>query len=186
LKPLFTIHAGEFLFGEYIEQNFRGARLWIPAKDTGVDFLITDTSGNNSVSVQVKMSKDYRPIISSSELDIGLVGGGWFVFSHLALESSTAEIWSIVLVSHERGIKPAFINIPPKNLLAKLVEIHGKRKSYHFYPWLLSDGTCIEGRGMKKPDKQALAKGQCVLNSRDLTQYRGNWEFMDRFNIASK
>lgn len=42
MKPLFTIHAGEFLVGEFIQQNFSRTSLWIPAEDSGVDLLVSD------------------------------------------------------------------------------------------------------------------------------------------------
>ena len=33
MRPLFTIHAGEFVVGEHIEQQFPKF-VWIPSKDT--------------------------------------------------------------------------------------------------------------------------------------------------------
>ncbi len=40
MKPLFTIHAGEYLVGERIEKNFKEWNVWIPSKDTGIDLLV--------------------------------------------------------------------------------------------------------------------------------------------------
>ena len=59
MRPIFTVHAGEYLVGDYIEKKFKGCRVWIPSKDTGIDLLVTDPRGNNGVSLQVKFSKDY-------------------------------------------------------------------------------------------------------------------------------
>jgi hypothetical protein len=42
MRPLFSIHAGEFLVGNEIERRFPAATLWLPAKDTGVDLLVTN------------------------------------------------------------------------------------------------------------------------------------------------
>jgi len=182
MKPLFTIHAGEYLFGEHVEKIYPTLRLWIPSKDTGIDFLVTDKLNKNTVSVQVKMSKDYRPNFADSAFDKNLVAGGWFVFSHSALQDSPADIWSMILVSHERKAKPTFINIPPNELLARLIDIHGVRKSYHVYPWLFREGShkqCIEGRGMNKKDKEDFANNQFYLGSRDITQYHENWDFLN-------
>ena len=50
MKSLFTIHAGEFVAGSYIERTYRRVNVWIPAKDTGVDLLVSD-SKNKKVSV---------------------------------------------------------------------------------------------------------------------------------------
>ena len=76
MKPIFTVHAGEFVFGEYIEKNFRRLRLWVPTKDTGIDFLISDLTGKKTVSVQVKMSRDYRPSLAANAFDRSLRAAG--------------------------------------------------------------------------------------------------------------
>ncbi len=36
MKPVFTIHEGEYLVGSYIENKFKKINLWVPSKDTGV------------------------------------------------------------------------------------------------------------------------------------------------------
>lgn len=42
MRPLFTIHAGEYVVGEFIENNLGDLNVWIPAKDTGIDLLVTN------------------------------------------------------------------------------------------------------------------------------------------------
>jgi hypothetical protein len=42
MRPLFTVHAGEILVGQYIEQSFKGKNVWVPTKDLGVDLLVTN------------------------------------------------------------------------------------------------------------------------------------------------
>jgi hypothetical protein len=59
LKPLFTIHAGECLVGLHV-QKFK-LNVWIPAKDTGIDLLVTDSAYLGGVSLQVKDGKDFLP-----------------------------------------------------------------------------------------------------------------------------
>lgn len=182
MKPIFTVHAGEFVFGEHVEKNFQGLRLWVPTKDTGIDFLVSDSTGRKTVSVQVKMSRDYRPTLAATEFEKKLRAAGWFVFTHSALESSPADIWSIILISHERKSKPTFLNLAPKELLSCLVETHGRQKNYHLYPWLFIDGRCIEGRGMNKSDKKAFIASQYDIASRDLSAFLDNWEFLNVLN----
>ena len=58
MRPLFTIHGGEYLTGLYIQQKLK-LNVWIPAKDTGIDLLVTDPKNRRSVSVQVKYGKDF-------------------------------------------------------------------------------------------------------------------------------
>jgi hypothetical protein len=41
MKPLFTIHAGEYLVGLHVQKSLK-LNAWIPAKDTGIDLLVTD------------------------------------------------------------------------------------------------------------------------------------------------
>ena len=41
MKPIFTIHAGEYLVGTYIEKNFKKYNVWFPSKDRGIDLLVS-------------------------------------------------------------------------------------------------------------------------------------------------
>ena len=38
MRPMFTVHAGEFLVGQYIEGKLK-KNVWLPTKDVGVDLL---------------------------------------------------------------------------------------------------------------------------------------------------
>ncbi|MDN3523888.1 hypothetical protein QWY79_01240 [Halomonas sabkhae] len=182
MKPIFTLHAGEFVFGEHVEQRFRDVDLWVPTKDTGIDFLLSDKANRSTVSVQVIMSRDYQPPHASTKFEDSLQAAGWFVFSRKALESSRADIWSIVLISHQRKSQPVFVNIAPTELLRKLVAIHGQQKNYHLYPWVTAE-ACLEGRGMNKSDKSRFVAGQFDLGERDLTQYWDNWSFIEELGM---
>ena len=177
MRPIFTIHAGEFIVGEYIEKHFRDLNVWIPSKDTGVDLLVTRKDNTSrSVSLQVKLSRDYKPSLASSDFDKQMIAGGWLSLSHKKIEESTAEFWVFVLVSHERKIDPQYIVIPPYDLLQKLVKIHGKSKNYHFYPWVLNSKVALQGRGLSKEDKQLIADDNYELKDRDLSCYLSNWK----------
>jgi hypothetical protein len=59
VKPLFTIHTGEYVAGDFIERNFRRVNVWVPTKDTGVDLLVSDARNKKVVSLQVKFSRDF-------------------------------------------------------------------------------------------------------------------------------
>ena len=61
MRPIFTMHAGEYLFGSYLENEFKGFNIWIPSRDTGIDLLVTDSKNRKTVSLQVKFSKDFLP-----------------------------------------------------------------------------------------------------------------------------
>lgn len=61
MRPIFTIHAGEFLAADYIERNYAkdGLRVWVPSKDDGIDLLVTSNGCRHAVSLQVKFSKNF-------------------------------------------------------------------------------------------------------------------------------
>ena len=175
INPLFTIHAGEFVFAEHVEKHFAKLKIWIPTKDTGVDFLLTNEYFQKSISVQVKMSRDYRPQIAQTDFERSLKVRGWFRFDHKSLAESKADLWSLILIFHERKSNPVFINISPKELLERLILIHGEKLTYDLYPWVAevkkSNGTelfCIDGRGLNKQDKESFARGK-FDSKRELT-----------------
>ncbi len=77
MKPLFTIHEGEFLVGDHIIRNLSGKYdVWVPAKDHGVDLLITAKRGRpKPVKLQVKFSRGYEPKRMPSDK---FLAWGWF------------------------------------------------------------------------------------------------------------
>jgi hypothetical protein len=82
LKPLFTIHAGEFLVDCEIERKFRRVNVWIPAKDTGIDLLVSNNDNSKTVSLQVKFSRDYLVThLKRGRVSEG-IAGLWMVDSH--------------------------------------------------------------------------------------------------------
>jgi hypothetical protein len=180
MRPIFTIHAGEFLVGEHIEKNFPELDVWIPAKDTGVDLLVTNSNLSKSVSIQVKMSRDYRPTHDTDDLSRKLLAGGWLTLAHDKIKKSTAAYWVFILVSHERKMGPKYIIIPPSELLERLEKIHGKSKIYHFYPWVLDSGVALQGRGLSKKEKEELAAGSYSLGERDLSRYLEDWSALKK------
>jgi hypothetical protein len=63
MRPLFTVHAGEFLVGQHIEASFKDKNVWVPTKDGGVDLLVTNLANTKTVTLQVKFSRDFLPIM---------------------------------------------------------------------------------------------------------------------------
>ena len=72
MKNLYSIHAGEFVVGNFIEKNYKNVKLWIPSRDVGTDLLVTGANSERPVSLQVKYSRDYletnNPEYSQKEL----------------------------------------------------------------------------------------------------------------------
>lgn len=175
MRPLFTIHAGEFLVGEFIEKSFPTLNVWIPSKDTGIDLLVTNKKNTSTVSLQVKLSRDYKVPEATNDFDRNLVACGWLTLPHDKIAKSSADYWVVVLVSHERKMQPQFIVIPPSELLKRLVAIHGQSRNYQIYPWITKSKIALDGRGLLKAEKNALAIDSLELGYRDLSKFLGNW-----------
>ena len=111
MKPLFTVHAGEYLVGEYIERNFPDWNVWLPSKDTGVDLLVTNTRNRKAVSLQVKFSKDYS-FNRSPLLQSRMIAGGWWSLDARKIQKSNADFWIFVLPSFVEN-EISFIVVPP-------------------------------------------------------------------------
>lgn len=70
MTPLFTIHAGEYLVGLYIERRYgKRFNVWIPSKDTGIDLLVSDRKNRRTASLQVKFGKDFLPAMAAGVTD---------------------------------------------------------------------------------------------------------------------
>lgn len=175
MRPLFTIHAGEFLVGEFLEKNFPKLNVWIPSKDTGIDLLVTNSTNTNSISLQVKLSRDYRSHQSNDPFESTLTAGGWFTLKHDKIANSKADFWVFILVSHDKKIKPTHIVIRPKDLLTRLVAIHGKAARYNFYAWVKGTNLALDGRGLSKSEKQQLLNGTFELGARNFSQFLECW-----------
>ena len=88
MKPIFTIHAGEYLVGSYIEEKYKKFNVWIPSKDTGIDLLITDQKNNSTVSIQVKFSKDFLITHGKREQQNQFESWGWWTFNRNKIKNS--------------------------------------------------------------------------------------------------
>lgn len=125
MRTLFTPHAGEVLVGAEIARRIKGAEVWLPAKDQGIDLLITNSDRTRAVGLQVKFSRDF-----SQGGD--LVAGGWWKFDRQKIRISRADLWVFVLVPLDRR-KTWYVLIPPDELERRISEIHGKVSPVHLY-----------------------------------------------------
>jgi hypothetical protein len=184
MKTLFTIHAGEFLVGEHFETVFKkNVNVWIPAKDTGIDLLVTDKTNKKTVSLQVKFSRDYPH--SHVDFERPPRASGWLPIKRRKLENSSADFWVLVLLAFDRKTTD-FIILPRKKLLDRLNSIHGhESKVIHCYLWATSAKTaskrmCWETRGLKHADEVLISKDEYKDADRDFTGYLNNWEPIHR------
>lgn len=181
MHPMFTLHAGEYLVGAHLEQHFKNTNVWVPTKDTGIDLLVSDSRNLNTVSLQVKFSKDFLVTHGRPEFREGLRACGWWTINREKLAKSAAEYWVFVLhgfASRETD----FVVIPKQELIRKLTSIHGARKTVQSYVWVTNERKCWEARGLTLAEQVLVARGQFRHLDRDLTQWLNNWKPIARLN----
>lgn len=167
MRPIFTLHAGEYLVGDYLEKKFKNYRVWLPSKDTGVDLLVTDAEHRRAVSLQVKFSKDF--------MNDNFKAIGWWTLKTDKLANSRADLWVFALYTFSDKIIHNVI-IPPQRLLAILQALHGRQKLFQTYMCVTNQARCWEARGLNKEDKEQVATDGYENPARELTQYLDNWE----------
>ncbi len=175
MRPIFTIHAGEYLVASHIESTFKGLNVWVPSKDTGVDLLVTDKTNKKTVSLQVKFSKDFLIQNSTAYLRENLAAWGWWSLNPEKMEKSVADLWVFTLMSiHSKKIQ--YVILPPKTLHEFLTSIHGKMKVWQTYLMITKKGQCWETRGLSKDEQIQIAKHDYSNPDRNLSQYVNYWQ----------
>lgn len=175
MKPMFTVHVGEYLVGEYVERTFPRWNVWLPSKDTGIDLLVSDSKNRKAVSLQVKFSKDFNPTDKSVLLQSRLLSAGWWTHDAAKIRKSSADFWVFVLPSFVEK-QTSFIVVPPKELLRRLKAIHGTRKRrFHSYLRVTKTKRCWEARGLPSADQELIALDRFTNRQRDFTPYLNAW-----------
>lgn len=181
MKPLFSVHAGEYLAGSHIERHFRHVNVWVPAKDTGIDLLVSDRSNRRTVSLQVKFSKDWLVTHLGPQFQRSLRACGWWTLNRDKLKGSVADYWVFVLQGFaSRSID--FVVAPRRELLRRLERIHGRQKVIQTYLWITDNNRCWETRGLKKTDQLRIAGGLFADGPRDFSDWLNAWAPVARLN----
>ena len=181
MKSLFTIHAGEFVVGEYIERKFRRVNVWVPSRDKGTDLLVTDLNNEKAISLQIKFSRDFLATHKASIFQKPLRACGWWSLNREKLAKSNADYWVFVLIGFQRR-STDFIVIKPSELLTRLDAIHGRLKRIQSYLWVTEKNRCWETRGLKRPEQLAIAEGRYSNNERNFSEYLNNWKPLQALN----
>jgi len=176
MKPLFTVHAGEYLVGAYIERIFPRWNVWLPSKDTGVDLLVTNTTNRKAVSLQVKFSKDFNPTHGTLLLQSRLLASGWWTHDARKIQKSNADFWLFVLPSFVEK-ETSFIILPPAELLRRFRAIHGaSKKRIDSYLRVTKTNRCWEARGLPNADHELVALDRFTDENRDFTVFLNAWK----------
>jgi hypothetical protein len=177
MKPLFTVHVGEYLVGSYIEQHYKRVSVWIPSRDTGVDLMVSDSRGRSTVSIQVKFSKDFLPTHMAPEFQEPLRVCSFFVINRDKLRASHADFWVFVLKGFKRH-SPDFVVVSTRELRRRLRLIHGpKAKMILSYLWVTERNRCWEARSLEGgiSDQRRIAAGVYENPVRDFTKSLNKW-----------
>lgn len=181
VKPLFTIHAGEYLVGEHIERSFRNARAWIPTRDTGIDLLVSDRKHRRCVSLQIKFSRDFLVTHWDREFQKPLRAAGWWAINRAKLMASDAQFWVFVLLGFAQR-STDFIVVPRRQLLTRLTALHGRQRVLQTYFTVTEANKCWETRGLSRRDRLRVADDTFRARLRDFTPWLNNWRPISRLN----
>jgi len=173
MRPIFTIHAGEYLVGSHIEAKYKDLNVWLPTKDTGIDLLVTDKRNKKAVSLQIKFSKDFNATNDADDKE--LKSRGWWTLKRSKIQSSKADFWVFVLYGFEKKNR-VFVVIEPRELLNRLRSIHGSKSLYHVYFVITKSGKCWETRGMKQRDILLITQNEFSDSKRDFTPNLNDWK----------
>ncbi len=181
MRPLFTIHAGEYLVGAHIERSFKRVNVWVPVRDSGVDLLVSDAPNRRSISLQVKFSKDFLVTRWGPEFQKELRACGWWTIKRAKLAKSPADYWVFVLQGFASR-STDFVVVPRGELLERLDAIHGRQKLFHVYLSATERNTCWETRGLRRAEELQVAHGSFDDPRRNLTQWLNNWGAVAQLN----
>lgn len=180
MKPIFTIHAGEYLVAAEIEKSHKSATVWIPSKDTGIDLLLTDKTNKKTVSLQVKFSKDFNLTHNRENLRPNIKGFGWWTLNRKKIENSQADFWIFIVYSLEKK-SHNYIVIEPNDLLTKFDSLKRTESKVHCYFTVTEFDRAFETRGLSSDDLENLCLNKFSDENRDVSKYLNNWTpIMDR------
>jgi hypothetical protein len=175
MKPLFTIHEGEFLVGDHINRKL-GHRydVWVPTKDSGVDLLVTrKRRQGRAVGLQVKFSRGFS---IGEEMARHLVATSWYTLDPSKIRKSQADLWVFVILTlkHEEH----FVVIPTLELRRRIPR--GVSKIWHLYLSVFDDGSCYQIRNLSKDEKLDLHLRGVRERYRDFSEWLEHWRLLDK------
>ncbi|MGH9518700.1 MAG: hypothetical protein ACRD2D_03585 [Terriglobales bacterium] len=181
MKPLFTVHAGEYLVGSHIESRM-GKRLnvWIPSRDIGIDLLVTDKSNQRATSLQVKYGKDYLPE-QRAKLRHSFRCLSWFTLNRAKLNENQPQVdfWVFVLYAFE-GDRPDYLVIPTADLRKYLAEVRGTDgDTVQIYFSSIKGDRCWETRTLSSTEIEQIVSGSYNDPSKDFTRYLNTWDVIE-------
>jgi hypothetical protein len=187
MKPIFTIHAGELLVADEIEQNFKkkGIFVWVPSKDVGIDLLVTDRKFKKSLSIQVKFSRDYSNTKGMDPYRKEIRACGWWTINRKKLNESKADIWVFVMYPLFET-RPRYLVMPTKNAIHFFNKLHPRGKIIQIYIWVVKPTNktefAFETRDLDKNRRNQICKfgDEKSERKRNLSKYLNNWKKIEK------
>jgi hypothetical protein len=177
MKPIFTIHEGEFLVGDHINRKLgKKYNVWVPTKDSGVDLLVTRKGGaGKPVGLQVKFSRSFDIY---PELDRHVIATSWFVLEPKKIRKSQADLWvfAIMTLRHEQH----FVVIPKRELQKRIPRNPGKR--WTLYLWVYGNESCYQVRDLPKNEKLDTVHRGVRDRHRDFSEWMEKWNLLEKFS----
>lgn len=175
MKPLFTIHEGEFLVGDHINRRLGHMYdVWVPTKDRGVDLLVTRIRRRGkAVGLQVKFSRGFS---IREEMARHLIATSWFTLEPAKIRKSQADLWVFVILTlkHEEH----FVVIPTRELRKRIPR--GRGRMWNLYLWVYEDGSCYQVRDLGTEDRLDTVHRGVRDRRRDFSEWLENWNLLDR------
>ena len=181
MKPLFTIHEGEFLTGDHIAHQLgRKYDVWVPTKDMGVDLLVTRAKrGRGFAKLQVKFSRGFG---IREEFARHVVATSWFTLNPTKIRSSPADLWVFVILTlrHERH----FVILPTHELRRRIPRSCGDM--WNLYLWVFDGGACYDTRSLGRDARLESVHQGVSDERRDYSDWLENWELLDKYAKRSR
>lgn len=174
MRPIFTIHAGEYLVASEIEKSLKGIIVWLPSKDIGIDLLLTNKSNKKSISIQVKFSKDFNATHINEQIRPNIKGSGWWTLDKEKIRKSPADYWVFILYSFEKK-SCDFVIIKPEKLINIFTHLNRNENRVHCYITVTKKNKAFETRGLSKKEMQLICVDKITNRKRDMTKYLNNW-----------
>jgi hypothetical protein len=141
--------------------------------------LVSKRKSRDTVSVQVKFSKDYLATHQSMEEEIfqkNFCGSGWWTINRDKVR--TANLWLFVLFGFE-GRSTDYILIPPDELLERLES----KPQAHSHLCVTNSDECWEIRNLPKEQRRQIARGNYRgPDRRNFTKWLNNWNPLEKLN----
>ena len=181
MKPLFTIHEGEFLVGDHINRRLgRKYEVWVPTKDSGVDLLVTRKSRRGrAVGIQVKFSRGFS---IRKGMEGHLIATSWFTLNPSKVRQSKAELWVFVILTLKH--QEHFVLIPTRELKKRIPR--GLTKKWNVYLWVFNDQTCYQVRDLGREEILDIPHRGVRERRRDFSEWLEHWGLLDEFTRKTR